>query len=204
MTEAISGSSNNYYLPDKNETVKEQQSLADPEAFMKILVAQMKYQNPMQPQDSEAFISQLTQIASMEQIYNMSQSMDKMAAEYEMARYFQLINQQVSLVSGDEIITGRVGGVAFDSDSKPYFYFAGAFNGEHYTLDQVVNITSVNDSSPLPYLALVGQQVTVQDGTDEITGVVEKVLMQNGGVSVRVNGTDYNVGQIIKLHGAPE
>jgi len=204
MTEAISGSNNDYYLPDKNKTVKEQQGLADPEAFLKILVAQMKYQNPMQPQDSETFISQLTQMASMEQMYNMGRSMDKMAAQYEMARYFQLIGQQVSIVNKDQIITGQVGGVTIYGE-QPSFYLDGDFNGEHYTLGQVINITSnANNNSLLPYLNLVDRQVTVKDGNSEITGIIEKVLMQNGNVLVTIDGSEYSVGQIIELHSMPE
>ncbi|KJS10878.1 MAG: hypothetical protein VR67_16450 [Peptococcaceae bacterium BRH_c8a] len=203
MTEAISSSSNDYYLPDKNKT-KEQQGLADPAAFLKILVAQMKYQNPMQPQDSETFISQLTQMASMEQMYNMGQSMDKMATQYEMARYFQLIGQQVSLVNEDEIITGQVGGVTL-LDDQPTFYLDGGFSGEHYTLDQVINITgNANDNSLLPYLDLVDRQVTVIDDNVEISGLVEKVLMQNGNVLITIDGSEYSVGQIIELHSRPE
>lgn len=204
MTEAVSGSSNDYYLPDNSQTTTEQQTLADPDAFLKILVAQMKYQNPMEPQDSATFISQLTQMASMEQIYNMSQSMDNMASEYEMARYFQLIGQQVSVVNEDSITTGLVGGVAF-SDNEPYFYFEGASNGNQYTLDEVISITgSANDDLLLPYLSLVGQQITVKDDDSETSGVVEKVLLKNGSVYVRVNGADYSAVQITEVSSAPE
>jgi len=205
MTDAINGSSNDYSLPDKSQTVQQEQSLADPDAFLKILVAQMKYQNPMQPQDSATFISQLTQMASMEQTYNMSQSMDKMSSEYEMARYFQLIGQQVSLVNEDKITTGLVGGVGIE-DNKPYFYFNGASNGGHYTLDQVTNITgSASDSSLLlPYLSLVGCQATVKDGDSQVSGEVEKVLLKGGSVFIRVNGTDYSAAQITELQSVPE
>ncbi|SFF95944.1 flagellar basal-body rod modification protein FlgD [Desulfotomaculum arcticum] len=204
MTEAVTGSSNDYYLPDKNQNVKEQQTLADPDAFLKILVAQMKYQNPMEPQDSSTFISQLTQMASMEQIYNMSESMSNMASEYELTRYFQLIGQQVSVVNEDTITTGLVGGVSF-YDNEPCFYFEGASGGSKYTLDDVISITGkADDGLLLPYLSLVGRQVTVKDDDSETGGVVEKVLLKNGGVFVRVNGTDYSAAQIIGISSAPE
>ncbi len=204
MTEAVGSSSNNYYLPGKNEMVKEQKGLADPDAFLKILVAQMKYQNPMEPQDSATFVAQLSQMATMEQMFKVSQSMDKMAAQYEMDRYFQLIGHQVSLVNGDEVVTGRVGGVAFN-DNKPYFYLEGAFHGEQYTMDQLIHITgNPNTSVLLPYLSLVGQSVTVKEGISSLTGTVEKVFLQDGNVLVTINGNDYSVSMITELHGVPE
>lgn len=202
MTEAISSSSNSYYLPDQTETVQGESGLYDPDAFLKILVAQMTYQNPMEPQDSATFVTQLSAMASMEQMYNVSQSMDTMAAEYEMDRYFQLIGHEVSLVNGDEIINGRVEGV-FISD-QPYFYLEGD-DTYGYTLDQVVDITgNLTDNSLLAYLTLVGRQVTVEDDSSEITGIVEKVLLQNGNVLITIDGSDYSVGQIIELQGMPE
>lgn len=204
MTEPVSGGNNDYYLPDKKTASKSGQGLADPEAFLKILVAQMKYQNPMQPQDSAAFISQLTQMASMEQMYNVSRSMELMAREYGISRYYQLIGQQVSLFNDDKTITGRVGGITF-KNSNPYFYLGESPGSELYTIDQLINVTTItNVNELLPYLALTGRQVTIKDGDSLITGPVEKVLAQNGSVLVRVAGSDYNAGQIIELHNIVE
>jgi len=204
MTEPVSASNNDYYLPDKKTASKSEQGLADPEAFLKILVAQMKYQNPMQPQDSAGFISQLTQMASMEQMYNVSSSMELMAREYGISRYYELIGQQVSLFNGDETVTGRVGGITFNN-GNPYFYLGASPDGELYTIDQLINITTItNVNELLPYLNLSGRQVTIKDGDSLITGLVEKVLMQNGSVLVRVLGTDYSADQIIELHNIVE
>ena len=202
MTQPVSASSSNYYLPGENEAVQEQKGLADPDAFMKILVAQLRYQNPMEPQDSAQFVSQMSQMASMEQMYKVSQSMDKMAAEYEMSRYFQLIGQQVSVIDGEDVITGRVGGVYILDE--PYFYMAGD-DTYVYTLDQLVDVAgNPNDNSLLAYMSLVGQRVTVKDDSSDITGIVEKVLLEDGNVMVSIDGSNYNLGQIIKLHGRPE
>ena len=37
------------------------------DSFMKLFVTQLQYQNPMQPQDSSAFLSQLAQFSGLEQ-----------------------------------------------------------------------------------------------------------------------------------------
>ncbi len=201
MMEPI-GKTGDYYLPEDNKKAGRPQGLQDPNAFLKILVAQMKYQNPMQPQDSATFVTQLSQMASMEQMYNVSQSMNKMASAYEMARYFQLIGQQVSLVKNDEVISGQVGGVLFEDD-QPYFYLAGAPLGDKYTLDQLTGITGTSTDQLLPYLSLVGLKVTINLDNGDKTGIVEKVLLQNGSAAVQVDGEIYGVDRIREVTGAP-
>ncbi|MCG8401349.1 MAG: hypothetical protein MJA84_07100 [Firmicutes bacterium] len=87
---------------------------------------------------------------------------------------------------------------------EPYFYLAGN-DSYAYTLDQLVDVTgSPNDNSLLAYMTLVGQQVTVKDDSAEITGLVEKVLLENGDVMVTVDGSNYSVGQIIELQSRPK
>ncbi|HHT22781.1 MAG TPA: hypothetical protein GXZ87_05645, partial [Bacteroidales bacterium] len=125
-------------MPDKK--VAQPKGLNDPDTFLKILVAQLKYQDPMDPQDSATFINQLSQMASMEQMVSMSKNMEKLSEKYETARYFDLIGQQVSLVADNELLTGTVGGVVFDQQ-QPYFYLDHDSQGNIYTMDQVVTVT---------------------------------------------------------------
>ncbi len=48
----------------------------DKEAFLQLLVAQMKYQDPLQPTSNTEYISQYAQFSQVEQMQNMSASMD--------------------------------------------------------------------------------------------------------------------------------
>jgi flagellar basal-body rod modification protein FlgD len=52
----------------------------DKNAFLKILVAEMSHQDPTQPQDSTAQVTQLAQFASMEQTNNLNTNMSQYAA----------------------------------------------------------------------------------------------------------------------------
>lgn len=47
---------------------------------MKLLVAQLKNQDPMSPQDGTAFVAQLAQFNSLEQLTNIRQSIEELVA----------------------------------------------------------------------------------------------------------------------------
>jgi flagellar basal-body rod modification protein FlgD len=61
------------------------------DAFLQLLVTQMKDQDPTSPTDSSAFMSQLAQFSSLEQMTNMSGSLTNLAAS-------TAVNQGVSLI----------------------------------------------------------------------------------------------------------
>ena len=48
----------------------------DKEAFLQLLVAQMKYQDPLEPTSNTEYISQYAQFSQVEQMQNMSATME--------------------------------------------------------------------------------------------------------------------------------
>ena len=50
------------------------------DAFLQLLVTQMSHQNPLQPQEDGAFIAQLAQFSSLEQLTNIDTTLASMAS----------------------------------------------------------------------------------------------------------------------------
>lgn len=56
---------------------KEKSNDLDKDAFLQLLVAQMRYQDPMNPGDSTQYMSQLAQYSSLEATMNISTTLEK-------------------------------------------------------------------------------------------------------------------------------
>ncbi|HEY7209811.1 MAG TPA: flagellar hook capping FlgD N-terminal domain-containing protein [Bryobacteraceae bacterium] len=59
-----------------------QTSLANESTFLTLLVTQLKNQNPMNPMDGTAFVTQLAQFSDLEQNVAMRQDLDALTAKY--------------------------------------------------------------------------------------------------------------------------
>lgn len=85
----------------------------DKDAFLQLLVAQMKYQDPLQPTSNTEYISQYAQFSQVEQMQNM-------AASTDLARASSLVGQQVyvkTTASNGETkyVQGRVDYVVYEN-----------------------------------------------------------------------------------------
>lgn len=102
----------------------------DKEAFLQLLVAQMKYQDPLEPTSNTEFVSQYAQFSQVEQLQNMSSNM-------ELQRASSLVGQQVRVkttdTSGDtNYVEGKVDYVAYEG-GKAYV----SIEGNKYSIDDL-------------------------------------------------------------------
>ena len=74
VVSAITAQTNSYVGSKKKEVG---QNDLDKEAFLKLLVTQMQYQDPMNPGDSTEYMSQLAQYSSLEATMNISDAVEK-------------------------------------------------------------------------------------------------------------------------------
>lgn len=73
----------------------------DKEAFMKLMLAQMKNQDPMNPMESHELAAQLAQFSSVEQLNNVNDTLTEMKNGQKPTESFQALNFIGKAVSGD-------------------------------------------------------------------------------------------------------
>jgi len=84
----------------------------DKDAFLKLLVAQMRYQDPSKPMDSTEFIAQSAQFTSVEMLQKLQDSQNELLAYQSVLLSSSLVGKTVSGTSMDgSDLNGQVTGV---------------------------------------------------------------------------------------------
>jgi flagellar basal-body rod modification protein FlgD len=79
------------------------------EAFLQILCTQLQYQSPLDPMNPDQFVAQLAQFSQVEQLTNISKSMESLTTSVDTSGLISTIGKKVGVESdvlskGDEII----------------------------------------------------------------------------------------------------
>lgn len=156
-------------------STKEKSSTLGKDDFLQLLVAQMQYQDPLEPTSNTEYIAQYATFSEVEQIQNMSKSMD-------LSRASSLVGQTVQITSTDDsgretTKMGKVDYVKYENGKAMV-----SIDEELYSLDDVTYVcdqdyltafglaqTLVSDMAKLPKI----EQVTASDKE-----AIEKVLKQ--------------------------
>ncbi|MGO4887777.1 flagellar hook assembly protein FlgD [Anaerobacillus sp. MEB173] len=78
------------YLVDRQAQQRNTgQSLLDKDAFLRILLTQLQNQDPMNPMEDKEFIAQMATFTSLEQMTNMSKSMEKFVSIHQNSQLLQ-------------------------------------------------------------------------------------------------------------------
>lgn len=120
-----------------SKAAKSKSNGMDKEAFLQLLVAQMKYQDPLEPTSNTEYIAQYAQFSQVEQMQNMSSSMD-------LQRASSLVGKEVYIKtttsSGDtKLVQGKVDYVAYENN-KAYLYI----NEQKYSIDDLDSIVDAD------------------------------------------------------------
>lgn len=139
------------------ENIKKNSGM-DKDAFLQLLVAQMKYQDPLEPTSNTEYISQFATFSSLEQMQNMS-------ATLELSRASTLVGQTVLMKVTDSTgkttqVQGNVDYVVYENN-KAYLSIAG----ELYSMD---DLDTVADKKYLEAYAMAADFMNIYKKLPEI------------------------------------
>jgi flagellar basal-body rod modification protein FlgD len=83
--------------------------------FLKLLLTQMKYQDPTAPVDSTAMLAQQAQFASLEQMQNLNTNLATLMAMQNVSQATNLLGKSVTGMAETGVsVSGTVSGITFE------------------------------------------------------------------------------------------
>lgn len=136
-----------YYLSNVEQRTPSSQ--LGKEEFLKILMTQLQNQDPLNPLEDKDFIAQMAQFSSLEQLMNMSKSIDALVQNQlisPVVQYSHMIGKEVSFTSQDEqgnreIVTSKVIAVS----QKDGWAILELENGEKIYADSILKVADVKE-----------------------------------------------------------
>jgi flagellar basal-body rod modification protein FlgD len=105
--------------------------------FLKLFVAQLQHQDPMNPMNDSEFMGQMASFSTLEQVSNLAAANEKIAASLTSTNAIGLIGRTVTYTDeSDQIHTGKVEKVT-TTDGKPSLTVAGIDGVDPATITQV-------------------------------------------------------------------
>lgn len=120
-----------------NSTTNSKGSSLDKDAFLKLLVTQMQYQDPLEPTSNTEYMAQLAQFSTVEQLENLSATFNANQA-LNMAGQYVILNVPDAAGKVNQV-SGLVDYVTM-SEGKAYFHI----NDQYYPADYLDSIVSID------------------------------------------------------------
>lgn len=154
--------------------------LVDEELFLKLLTAQLEYQDPFEPMDNAEFTSQLAQFSSLDQLYSVNEKLDSFLTNQstaEMSNAAGLIGKEIK-ASGNsiELAENSSATISYDLASDASSVTIDIYNSSG---DRVRTVTLGSETS--------GSQSYEWDGKDDNGNVLDP-----GVYTIAVGAADIN------------
>lgn len=183
--------------------VREVKTQLGKDDFLKLLVTQLQYQDPLEPMDNTEFIAQTAQFTALEQMQNLNQTMTN-------AQAFGTIGKGVFMNTKDEqtgqyeMIYGVVQSVEI-VNGKPYLNL-GDKSAPYEDITKVQDVDFGDNSAMVSQaMGLIGktiQGIRVDDKLNPvgyIEGKVDFVKFVEGIPVLSVNGRDVYLGEVVAV-----
>lgn len=87
------------------------------EDFLQVLLAQLQFQDPLEPMDNNEFIAQFAELTNLEQTQQMNDRLETLLALQNGGQAIDLIGRSVEAVTDSGTMVGEVTAIAFQQGS---------------------------------------------------------------------------------------
>lgn len=96
-----------------------QQSSLGQEEFLRILLAQLQFQDPLKPIDNQQFLAQMAQFSALAQTSQLNDRIDNLLTIQASTQSIGLIGKTVEVTTSAAHEVGVVSSLAFNTDGQP-------------------------------------------------------------------------------------
>jgi flagellar basal-body rod modification protein FlgD len=108
------------------------------DSFLKIVLAQLTYQDPLKPVDSAQFVSQLAQMTSLEQSRQLTDKVDSLLSVQAATQVISLLGKQVEVATDTGSAVGNVTSVTFQNGTPQFSITSGTAVLPNITADKII------------------------------------------------------------------
>lgn len=197
-----------------NMETHSKKSVLGQDDFLKILITQLRNQDPMQPMQDRDFIAQMATFSSLEQMTNMSKAMQEMrgmmlgqATSYigkEVLYEVNMFDYETKQFIGKEAFTGSIMGIENEKDKT----ILVTSLGHRITFDALLSIAAETRNPITDNAHLIGKKVSyygdsAEGGAQEQSGVVTAVSHLAGNVVLIIDNNDkIGLKDVLKVENA--
>ena len=177
--------------------------------FLKLLVTQLQYQDPMNPMENKDFIAQTAQFSALEQMQNINQNFNFFMRMQAVSNASSLIGREVTYLvppakEGDEPkqLSGIVTEITF-ADGTTYM----KVNGEKVPLETLLTVTKPTPQPEISNVAaLIGKKIKYLDPSpekgkdpEELTGIVTEIVFDDGKTYLKVDDEKVPLNNLLSI-----
>ncbi|HOJ49961.1 MAG TPA: flagellar hook capping FlgD N-terminal domain-containing protein [Spirochaetota bacterium] len=86
------------------------------DAFLRLLVAELKHQNPLDPMKDRDFIAQMAQLTNLEKMEKVSQNIEKLVSTYNNTSVYNMLGKKITYINdAGKIESSAVEAVEFEN-----------------------------------------------------------------------------------------
>ena len=105
--------------------------------FLKLFVAQLQHQDPMNPMNDSEFIGQMAQFSTLEQVSNLASANERVAKSLAANHAIGLIGRTVTWVDEADVVHTGVVEKVTTKDGSPFLTVSGTAGVDPSTITQV-------------------------------------------------------------------
>lgn len=180
------------------------------DAFLNILMTQLKNQDPMEPLKDKDFIAQMATFSSLEQLTNLNTKMNlflEQNSQLKFTGYGQLIGKTISWLdavkdsNGDTTSFATKEGTLQSIALKDGNALLKMSDGTVIDQSMILDMKLTNSNSILEASHLIGKTVSWLKEGKEHKAVVEAVRNENNSIKIRLENDDLiDLKDILSIH----